>query len=161
MKQDKLPCGRTRPKETKVAPDIKQLVQDLEAYCNSQGLRRSSIRRKILEVIVNDCTHFTPQELLARLERKEPEIGRATLYRTLPLLVESGILQEGPNTIEGFPSYELKQEHHDHIVCLDCQAIFEFSNRKIEKEQDNLCEAMSFKAKHHTHVIYAHCLKLD
>jgi len=160
-----LPCGRLRPApETPVRPAdrrVQELVERLENYCAEKGLRTSSARRKIVEVIVKDLIHFTSQQLLDQMDRRHPDVGRATLYRTIPVLVEAGILQEGPKTVEGQPSYELAEKrHHDHIVCLDCRAIFEFSNASIEKEQDELTEKLDFLPRNHMHVIYAHCQRL-
>lgn len=161
-----LPCGRARPARARplenVSHRIASLVERFETYCNEQGLRKSNARRKIVEVIVRNLQHFTSQELVHRVVGRYPEVGRATLYRTIPVLVKAGILQEGPQTLEGHVSYELAEsQHHDHIVCLDCREIFEFSSPRIEKEQDSVSLGLDFQPRTHSHVIYAHCLRLD
>ncbi|MBC7386292.1 MAG: transcriptional repressor [Cryobacterium sp.] len=157
-----LPCGRPLPKLENTGEDGEQLLanlnQRLEQYVSDRRLNRSEARAKILETIVFEARHFTPQDLLAHLGKRFPEVGKATLYRNLPVLVESGILQEGPTDSEGQSFYELSDgEHHDHIVCTDCHRIFEFHDETIERRQDSVAEGMKFKTQSHRHVIYASC----
>lgn len=110
---------------------------------------------------MRDLRHFTSHELLTRAAIRFPELGRATVFRTVTVLVDAGLLNEGPKSASGSTSYELAAgDHHDHIVCLDCDAIFEFENAKVEREQENLASALDFAPQHHTHVIYARCKKL-
>ncbi len=59
-----------------VAVRIAACVERLETYCNEQGLRKSSARRKIVEVIVRGLLHFTPQELVLRVVERHPELGK-------------------------------------------------------------------------------------
>src|SRR5690606_23766331 len=93
-----------------------------------------------------------------RLAARHPEVGKATLYRNLPILVESGVLCEGPTDPDGQTLYELAgEEHHDHIFCLDCRKIFEFHDEAIERRQDAVAESMKFHTKGHRHVVFASC----
>ncbi len=112
----------------------------------------------MLETIVYEARHFRVQDLLARLGRRHPEVGQATLYRNLPILVESGILQEGPTDADGQTFYEAAhEEHHDHIVCVDCRRIFEFHDEAIESRQVSVAKRLGFAPRDHRHVIYASC----
>lgn len=142
--------------------DVESLYESarnkLEAYVAREGLKRSGARNKILKTVVYEVRHFRAQDLLDRLAKRYPEIGKATLYRTLPILLESGIIQEGPIDSEGQVYYELTGgSHHDHIVCLDCHRIFEFHDRAIEKQQERVVGEMKFTTKTHKHVIYGSC----
>jgi Fur family ferric uptake transcriptional regulator len=142
-------------------PLLQMLKERLEHYAEEKQLNRSEAREKILETIVNESRHFRSLDLLERLGKRYPEVGKATLYRNLPIFVESGILKPGPTDPDGQVFYELceddSDEHHDHIVCLDCKRIFEFHDDVIENRQAQVSKSMSFSAKKHTHVIYASC----
>lgn len=158
----RLPCGRPLPKTTGSAKTtaalLKSSIARLDAYCDEEKLNRSEAREKVLETIVRERRHFTALDLLGRLQDRFPEIGKATMYRTLPILVQSGILREGPHDQNGHVLYELSEDdHHDHIVCLDCRRIFEFHDRTIEKRQDRISTSLRFTPRDHRHVIFAAC----
>jgi Fur family ferric uptake transcriptional regulator len=157
-----LPCGRPlpRPAESHASDSetLPEVLKRLEAYTSAHELNHSEAREKILETIVLEARHFTATSLLAHLKKRHPEVGKATLYRNLPILIQSGIIQEGPQDPSGQALYELADDHHhDHIVCLDCQRIFEFHDDSIEQKQDVLCDKRGFEVKSHRHVIYASC----
>lgn len=157
-----LPCGRAAEKSVESVEQLQKLfdslLKKLSAHVSEHGLKNSDVRIKVLETIVFEARHFTALHLLERLAVRHPDVGKATLYRTLPILLESGIIQEGPPDMQGQTLYELDDgSHHDHIVCLDCHHIFEFYDPSIEKQQDNIALELKFKAKSHRHVIYAEC----
>jgi len=159
----KLPCGRPALPAKEQTPSaagllLERLVIRLNAYCVEKKLNRSETREKILETIISGAQHFTALDLLERLQKQFPEIGKATLYRNLPVLVESGILQEGPHDSKGQVLYELSDDSHcDHIVCLDCRRIFEFHDDRLEKRQDKISGDLRFTPRSHRHVIFAAC----
>ncbi len=163
-----LPCGRPYPAvETRLnchglSKDsqalLKQKWEQLRIYAQNAHLKQSKAREKILEIIIYEARHFTVPQLLKRMHKRYPNIGKATLYRTLPLLVSSGVLQEGPSDPDGQTLYELTaDEHHDHIVCLDCRQIFEFHDAVIERRQNALLTRLHLRPKLHRHVIFAAC----
>ncbi len=157
-----LPCGRKIPSSTKsqnpTRSILKELNESLASFTESKNLNRSAAREKILETIFYEARHFTPHSLLQHLKKRYPEVGRATLYRNLPILVQSGIIQEGPPDSEGQTTYELSgDDHHDHILCLDCNKIFEFHDEEIEAKQNSISKDLGFKPRRHHHVIYAEC----
>ena len=161
-KGNTLPCGRPIPAPQKAGiPLLEMLKERLEKHATEKQLNRSEAREKILETIVNESRHFRSLDLLERLGKRYPEVGKATLYRNLPIFVESGILKPGPTDPDGQVFYELcedeSDDHHDHIVCLDCERIFEFHDDVIESRQSQVSKALGFSAKKHTHVIYAAC----
>ncbi len=155
----KLPCGRPLGHDAKQGVQLlNRLLKKLAAFVEKKGLNRSQAREKILETIVKEARHFRAQDLLERLQKRYPEVGKATLYRNLPVLVESGLIQEGPMGPHGNALYELSEDrHHDHIVCMDCEQIFEFHNDFIEQKQTLISKKMGFTLRDHRHVIYASC----
>ncbi len=154
------PCGREPQKRRAILAPIErdELRGRLDAYVATKRLNRSEARHKILETIFTGDRHFRALDLLVRLKARFPEVGKATLYRNLPILVECGILQEGPTDSSGDTFFELSgSEHHDHIVCLDCKKIFEFHDESIERKQKFLSKNLGFTPRDHRHVIYASC----
>ncbi len=116
----------------------------------------------MLEVIVRESSHFRAQDLVDRLQKTFPDqVGRATVYRNLPIFVDSGLLQEGPSGPDGEILYELSDEdHHDHVVCTDCGGIFEFHDDAIERKQLQVAKELGFTLRDHRHVVYASCDRL-
>ena len=161
---EKLPCGKTAPSAAQgpLDPQGKASWRErLELYIADQGLKRSEQRWKVMESILSQTEHFTAQELIAKLQKSDPEIGPATVYRCLRLLVDAKILDETLQSEDGETVYELGgPSHHDHIVCLDCHHIFEFHDDALETAQEQILSCMEFEEDHHRHILYARCLRL-
>jgi Fur family transcriptional regulator, ferric uptake regulator len=156
------PCGRKVAVDSRRPKDIQKLIESLraklEAWVGARDLKHSEARVKILHALVHHGAHFRAQDLLESLHVRYPEVGKATLYRNLPILVEAGVLQEGPVDSAGQVFYEISDdEHHDHLVCLDCHQIFEFHEKKIEDLQAEAAHRMGFSVRDHRHVVYAAC----
>ncbi len=132
----------------------------LSSYLKSKGLRDSQQRNRIADLLLSDGDHFSAQEAIERVRKKHGEIGPATVYRNLKLFVEAGILRETLDDADGRMIFEFHRgadEHHDHIVCLDCGVIVEYHDAKIEAAQDQVAARLGFKVERHKHVLYAHC----
>ncbi len=163
-KTDQLPCGRPAPAEQEHHErehlSLEEMTRRLEAFVAEKKLNRSEARARILDVIAVQSSHFSAQDLVERIQERFPEVGRSTVYRNLPIFVECGLIQEGPPNAEGMALYELTHsadDHHDHIVCLDCHRIFEFHDDALEKRQDAASAKLDFDPSSHRHVIYGHC----
>jgi Fur family transcriptional regulator, ferric uptake regulator len=160
----KLACGRPAPKghKNKWENSFKDLLREkLQVHLRRQALNQSESRNQILEIILEQPSHFSVNELLKRVQTVNKSIGTATVYRSIPIFLESGILRETLTDEQGSKVYEiLEDDHHDHIVCLDCGEIFEFHDEAIEKAQEKLSHTLKFKPVHHKHVMYAHCQQL-
>lgn len=165
-KARKLPCGRSQPsdhaKRTTSSSHESGWQSRLATHQKTAGLNHSEARTKIAQVIASQVTHFTAPEIVRLIQVEHPSIGTATVYRNLPVLVDAGIIQEGLSTQEGQSLYELAKadEHHDHVICLDCDAIFEFHDDRIEERQKKVLEDLRFRETRHRHVIYARCSML-
>lgn len=160
------PCGRRLPTTSYSPAEQAKLIRDMtsrmESYAITHKLKNSDVRRKILETIIVEASHFTAMELLEKVQQRHTDVSRATLYRTLPIFVECGILEEGPTDTSGQSLYELANgDHHDHIVCLDCRQIFEFHDDFIEKQQEKISASLNFLPTGHRHVIFAKCRLLN
>jgi Fur family ferric uptake transcriptional regulator len=130
----------------------------LKAYLVSQGLKYTKQRWKIAELILSAEGHLDAQALVEQVKKKHRGIGSATVYRSIKVLCDALILRESLTDAQGRVVYErFDEEHHDHIVCLDCSEIFEFHDQKIESQQSALLGEMGFQEVRHRHVVYAHC----
>lgn len=161
-KKDKkpLPCGRARPvhEDHHEGAETGSLQATLDRYTKSKGLNSSASRNHILESMAEQTGHFSPTQLIQKVSSQHPSIGPATVYRNISLFLEAGLLRQTLTATSGETLYEMEsEEHHDHIVCLDCGEIFEFHDEEIEKAQDKVTSGLKFSPENHRHVIYAHC----
>jgi Fur family ferric uptake transcriptional regulator len=83
-------------------------------------------------------------------------VSRATIYRTLPLLDRCGLIQE-VFRVGGRTQYEVKSEHHDHMLCIRCGRVIEFAEQDIEELQRAVCTRHGFKAVEHRMSIRGIC----
>jgi len=134
------------------------LLATLDAYMARQGLRSTEQRRAIVDTFVGAQSHLTIEELLTLVKQRDPRIGYATVYRTLKMLVESGVANE-LHFGDGFSRYELREalSHHDHLICTRCSRIIEFEEPGIELLQARIAEAHGFTITYHRHEMYGVC----
>jgi len=139
--------------------DRKASPQFLE-YIKQRGLKWTPEREKVLREALAMEGHFEADELAFRLRKKGSRISRATVYRTLPLLVKAGLLNQvihGEKHQHYEPIHEERQ--HDHLICLKCGRFIEVNDDRIEKLQDKLAEANDFIPQRHKLEIYGLCKK--
>jgi Fur family ferric uptake transcriptional regulator len=155
-----LPCGRPRSLEAKSpTQELLDVWQNqLKSYLIAQGLKYTRQRWKIAELILMTGGHLDAQALVEQVKKKHSGIGAATVYRSIKILCDASILKESLTDASGRVVYELfDHDHHDHIVCLDCDEIFEFHDEQIESQQSAVVQKLDFKEVRHRHVVYAHC----
>ncbi|MHB1000922.1 MAG: Fur family transcriptional regulator [Armatimonadota bacterium] len=89
--------------------------------------------------------HFEADDIVIGLRHSGNRVSRASVYRTLPLLVECGLLRD-VYSAEKHCHYEhvFGHEHHDHLICSGCGSTIEFSNSEIEAMQDRICKEYGF-----------------
>lgn len=123
-----------------------------------KGLKSTQQRQVILDHFLRAGSHLSTEELYLRIRKKHPNIGYATVYRTLKLFAESGIAEE-LNFGDGQTRYEAVDgsEHHDHLVCTDCGTIFEFESPEIEALQEKVAKEHGFLIKSHRLELYGLC----
>ena len=128
------------------------------AFLKRRGLKLTEQRRSILARALSEPKHFSAEQLLAGLKGKDSSISKATVYRTLALLVESHLL-ETVDFERGYKLYEraLGHMHHDHLICTGCGKIVEFHDEDIERAQQAVAEQYSFEVTWHTHKLYGLC----
>nr|AJP07034.1 ferric uptake regulator [Photobacterium angustum S14] len=133
-------------------------------YDNNHALKQAGLkvtlpRLKILEVLQEpDCQHISAEDLYKKLIDIGEEIGLATVYRVLNQFDDAGIVTR--HHFEGGKSvFELStQHHHDHLVCLDCGKVIEFSDDIIEDRQKQIAESFNLRPTIPQILLYGHCM---
>ncbi|HEC92751.1 MAG TPA: transcriptional repressor [Candidatus Atribacteria bacterium] len=140
--------------------EIKLITKDqkFEEFLKSKELKYTSERKLILKAIFSFHKHFNVEELFEKLREQGNYVSRATIYRTIPLLLQSGLITEALHC-QDKTSYEnvFNKKHHDHLVCTNCGKIIEFYNEKIEKLQEEVCRQHNFVAIEHRLGIKGYC----
>jgi Fur family ferric uptake transcriptional regulator len=123
-----------------------------------KGLRSTDQRRLIVETFFKAPNHVSIEELLAQVRSQDPKVGYATVYRTLKLLTECGVAFER-RFGDGLARYELADDasHHDHLICIDCGAIVEFEENRIESLQEAVAQEHGYELRSHKHELYGVC----
>jgi Fur family ferric uptake transcriptional regulator len=120
--------------------------EKIDEFLKENGLRKTSQRDAIVEAAFSTTEHYTAEDLLVMARNIDPDVSRATVYRTLPLLVKSGLLKEldlgrdhkfyDPNFIE--------RPNHNHLICIDCDKIVEFEDTNINLLEDCISRRLGF-----------------
>jgi Fur family ferric uptake transcriptional regulator len=122
------------------------------------GHKLTPQRRAVIKVMAASQDHVTPDDLYDKSRRVNPAIGRVTVYRTLDLLNELGLLcrVHGEN---GCRSYMLRKplEHHHHLVCSSCGRVVDFTNCNLDEMEKTLSEESGFAIKGHLLEFYGVC----
>jgi Fur family ferric uptake transcriptional regulator len=129
-----------------------------EQFIAEKQLRHSNQRQWILTVFLRIEKHMTIDELLREVKAIHPEVGSATVYRTLRLLCECGLCRElrfdnGPARYEHLYGHE----HHDHLICTQCGTSVEIISPEIEHLQEELIKQHGFIPQRHRMELYGVC----
>jgi Fur family ferric uptake transcriptional regulator len=129
-------------------------------FLGERGLKLTKERIAILKEVFSFHGHFEPEHLYLRMKEAGSKASRASVYRTLSLLVESGLVEKVTRT-EKATVYEhtYGHRHHDHMICGACGRIIEFYSEKLESLQNELCASNGFDGVSHTLEIRGYCEK--
>jgi Fur family ferric uptake transcriptional regulator len=127
-------------------------------YLRTKGLSLTQERETILNEVFSLEGHFEAEELLFSLRKKKKRVSRATVYRTLDLLVDAGLVGKA-DMGEKHSHYEhiFGHLHHDHLVCIRCGKVIEFSDKRIERSMKKLCEKGGFEHISHCFQVFGYC----
>jgi len=133
-------------------------IEDFSQYLNKRQLKLTQGRKAVLQEIFLQPGHLEAEDLWRSLRRKKRRVSRATVYRTLDLLVDSGMVRK-VDLGHGHSHYEkaLLQAHHEHMVCLECGKVIEFSDKEMEGDLDKLCKKSGFEHTAHRFEIFGYC----
>lgn len=133
---------------------MEQMTETIAQRCEAKGLRMTGQRRIVAEVLDAATDHPDVEELHARASAQDPKISIATVYRTVKLFEEAGII-ERLEFGDGRARYEdAERDHHDHLIDMTTGAVIEFVDPEIEALQDKIAEKLGYKLMGHRLELY-------
>ncbi len=129
-------------------------------FLREKDLKYTGERQKVLRAVMRDDEHFEAEQLLLDMRQASERVGKATVYRTLKLLVECGIVKE-----VRLSKKQMHYEHtygeapHDHMICLRCGRIIEFDAAEVMRLREEIAGTYRFLALSHRFAIMGVCNK--
>ena len=128
------------------------------SYLREHGLPVTAQRLAIADIVLSSSRHLSADDVATELQRRGRSFGLATVYRTLDLLVKSGLAVER-DFGEGFRRFEPARDvpHHEHLMCTVCGTVTEFRDERLERMTTLVAESNGFARQRHRLVIYGVC----
>lgn len=134
---------------------LEEVKHKFTAYLQKKGQRRTPERYAILEEIYSRKLHFDVDTLYMQMKNRNYQVSRATVYNTLDLLLECGLVikhQFGKNIAQFEQAFGYRQ--HDHLLCVACGKVSEFCDPRIQQVNSSVGELLNFKVDRHALTIY-------
>ncbi len=127
-------------------------------YLAKKNLKMTPQRRLILSTFIKQKAHLSAEELYIQVKKHDKSIGQATVYRTLKILHEAGLI-EPLDFADGVTRYEMLygEVHHDHLICERCGKNIEIEDTTIEKRQEQIAKEKDFLLLRHKMYLYGIC----
>lgn len=152
------PANETRTDADLATPASPQSAEiKFREFLEIRGEKLTAPRRALIQHIFSSHKHFDADELVADLHKSDSGASRSTVYRTLRLLVESGLLREFRIGNRAVYEHDFGYPSHDHIHCTQCDSIIEFRNDEIRKIRESVAREHGFRADAHRLVIEGVC----
>ena len=137
---------------------MKEAKNKFSEYLADKKIKNSKPREQVLDIFLKTEKHLSTDELYRLVRTKYSNIGYATVYRALKLIIQSGLAEE-VDLGDGVVRFEHKygHEHHDHLVCIQCGRFIEAVHPEIEKLQNRLAQRHKFIPLRHKMEIYGLC----
>jgi Fur family ferric uptake transcriptional regulator len=147
------------PQFEETTPGFAWFWEALDLYLASHKLKQTQQRKLIVEHFLRINAHVDAEELHQRIRSEGHDIGLATIYRTLNLLKDAGIADQ-QSFQDGRSVYEVASpnDHHDHLICLECGKVVEFEDQEIEELQKKIAAKFKMSLKSHRLDLYGSCL---
>lgn len=137
------------------------MADTILSRCAENGLRITGQRKIIAQVLDTSHDHPDAEELYARASKLDPNISLATVYRTVKLFEERGILEK-LEFGDGRARYETAdREHHDHLIDVDSGEVIEFCDPEIEALQEKIAAKLGYRLTAHRMELFGVKIKAD
>ena len=139
---------------------MKNEIDVFREFIRNKGLRNTVEREQVVKAVFSIHDHFDVEELYLLLRSQNEKISKATVYRTIPLLLESGLIQEAYFE-DGHLHYEhiYGHDHHCHLRCMDCGKVVEFTEEAVKEVEQKVAEHYEFIVTGHKLEVYGYCAK--
>lgn len=140
--------------------DVESKIKRMQEFISGKRLKNTKQRDLIAAIALRSEGHIGVEEIFRVARKKDPKVGFSTVYRTMKLLKECGLVIER-HFGDGVTRYEPLRdgEHHDHLICTSCGDIVEFEDESIEERQEAVALRYGFVVQSHKHEIYGLCPK--
>lgn len=132
-------------------------VSKFKEFLDVRGLKCTGERLKIVEHVFEKHNHFEADQLLESMRERGLRVSRPTVYRTLTLLVEAGLLRELRFGRRSAYEHSYGYPQHEHLYCDRCGTVIEFMNEEINRLQDAICQESGFQPDHRQFIVYGVC----
>ena len=138
--------------------DRRALIDEFRAYLKANELPVTPQRVAVAEVLLLRDRHYSAEEIGRELEKDGVKVGTATIYRSIEVLVRSGLVVER-DFGEGFRRFESARDmpQHEHVLCTVCGKVVEFQDERIERMTREIAEAKGYLRQRHRLVIHGVC----
>lgn len=137
--------------------------ENFKDMLKEKGLKVTNQRVLVLEALSSEPElHLTTEEIYDLVRAEYPEIGLATVYRTIQLLLDLNLINK-INLNDGFVRYEVVSDkdisghHHHHLICTDCGNVYSFEDDLLENLEEHIAKTMGFEVVDHEVKIYGYC----
>jgi len=143
--------------------DIQKSIKEIFTnFIEKKKLRKTPERFKILFEIYEHDSHFSIEEFFLYMKSKNYRVSRATLYNTVELLLESGLVKKHQfNSASNYYEKALRSSQHDHLICENCGKIIEFCDPRIHEIKSDIGELYDFNISKHEVYFYGLCDKCN
>ena len=135
------------------------MSSEIESTCIKKGVRLTEQRKLVAKAMSDSSDHPDVDELHRRVNKLDSKISIATVYRTVKLFEEVGIIEKHDFKGNKARYEEARQEHHDHLIDINTGEITEFVNEDIEKLQKQVAEKLGYKLVDHRLELYGSKIK--
>ena len=139
------------------------MLEKIEKLCIQKGIRFTEGRKLIAKIIIESDDHPDVDIVLKRVNEINPKIGIATVYRTLRIFSDNGIISKHDFVGQDKSRYEYENneddEHHDHLIDIKTGKVMEFFNEEIEQMKEKIAKDLGYELVDHRLELYARPLK--
>lgn len=141
----------------KKRPPVSSL-ETFKTFLKTDGKKFTRQRLTIVERLFKASGHLSADEIYDMLRREGQKISRATVYRTLTIMKQSGLFDEHDfGQKKKYYERMAGREHHDHFYCIRCGKVTEFQEPEIERLQQKVAHRLEFQILYHSHMMFGYC----